>query len=449
MDIRQNHVRQLFEEGAALLQTGNMSEALVRLQAARKMEPSNPRILLYTGAALHGLKFFDDALECYERALHVEPDLGEVHNNRGNSLMALGRFSEAVESYSLAASLLPGSPVPLAAGATALQALGRISKAEFNCRSALALDPAFAAAHWNLALNLLLQGRYEEGWKEYEWRWLKPDFSSPCRHTDMPLWDGSTLAGRTILLHAEQGFGDAIQFVRYAPLVSQRGGHVVLECHPQLVSLFQSVYGVQTAVPFGAPLPHFDCQIPLLSLPYLFKTSLQTIPAHCPYVSVPDRYREKWSVLTATKPKSRRIGLAWSGKSYPDPLRTCRLDELAALSVGEITFFSLQLGEGAEQAASPPPGMNLIDLTSEIADFADTAALIEQLDLVISIDTAVAHLAGALGKPAFVMLPYAPDWRWMLDRSDSPWYPGMTLYRQDVSGDWGSVVCRIAAALKK
>lgn len=449
MTTRSILLQQLFTEGSDLLQGGNAAEALVRFQAALDLEPLNALLNLHAGAALHDLRRYAEAIACYRKALDSAPHMGEAHNNLGNSFMALGRFAEAIASFSTAAEFLAASPVPLTTRATARQALGNIAEAETDCRRALILDPAFAAAHWNLALNLLLQGKYAEGWREYEWRWRKPDFTSPSRHTDVQLWDGSPLNGRTILLHAEQGFGDTIQFIRYATLVAQRGGLVMVECQPQLMQLMKSVTGVQSVFPFGATLPSFSCQAPLLSLPHLFGTTLQTIPSPCPYFSITAAHREKWvSLLSAHRP-TLRVGLAWAGKSYPDPLRSCRLADFAPLATtNNTTFYSLQLGEGAEQAGSPPAGMALIDLTEQIKDFADTAALIEQLDLVISIDTAVAHLAGALGKPACILLPFAPDWRWLLERSDSPWYPAMRLFRQRQAGDWGEVISNVRTALE-
>ena len=445
-----NLLQLLFNEGSELLQAGRAEEALLRFQAALNSAPSNATLQLHAGAALHDLGRYAEAVTSYRKAADSAPGMGEVHNNLGNSLLALGRFTEAVASFSRASELLPSSPVPLAAKATALLALGNVAEAEADCRRALVLDPAFAAAHWNLALNLLLQGKYIEGWQEYEWRWLKPGFTSPSRHRDTPLWDGSRLQGRTILLHAEQGFGDAIQFVRYASQVAGCGGTVVVECHPQLVSLFKGIEGVQMVVPFGEPLPPFSCHSPLLSLPRIFETRVDTIPSRIPYISISLDQREKWETLTGTCSQSLRIGLVWAGKSYPDPLRTCRLEDLDPLAtVQNVTFYSLQLGPGAEQVGFPPAGMTLVDLTDKIHDFADTAALIEQLDIVICIDTAVAHLAGALGKPVFLMLPLAPDWRWLIDRIDSPWYPSMQLFRQKRSGDWGEVVDRVHVALKE
>jgi len=449
-DSLSDKVQQLFSKGSEFLQAGNAAQALVHFQAARNIDHSNVILHLHAGAALHDLGRYEEAIVCYRHVVKIAPSMGEAHNNLGNSLMALGRFAEAVDSFSKASELLPSSPVPLAVRATALQALGKVLDAEADCRRAVLLDPSFAAAHWNLALNLLLQGQYEEGWLEYEWRWLKPDFTSPLRHTGIPLWDGSPLKGRSILLHAEQGFGDALQFVRYALLVVERGGTVVIECHPQLVQLMKTVKGVQAVIPFGNPLPPLNCQAPFLSLPRIFGTTLQTIPAQCPYLSVCSEYREKWAALIPSHSTILRVGLVWAGKSYPDPLRSCQADVLAPLAGNKnAEFYSLQLGTGYEQIMYPPTGMTLIDLTEQIHNFADTAALIEQLDLVISIDTSVAHLAGALGKPVFLMLPFAPDWRWLLGCSDSPWYPSIQLFRQKQPGDWGSVISEVQTALDR
>ena len=447
MHLQVSQAKQLFLEGSKLLQTGNASAALTRFRVVLTVEPLNPLIHLHTGAALHDLGRYPEAAASYHQALELAPNMGEGHNNLGNSLMAMGLFRDAAECFTRAATILQTSPVPLTARATALQALGQVTESERDCRVALAIDPCFPAAHWNLALNLLLQGRYQEGWPEYEWRWRKPDFTSPCRHTDLPLWDGTPLDGSTILLHAEQGFGDAIQFVRYAPLVAARGGNIVLECHPQLVSLFQGVEGVRAVIPFGSPMPSFACQAPLLSLPLIFGTTLKSIPSRIPYISISDTYRRKWERITPFN-QELRIGVAWTGKKFPDPLRSCRLSDLTPLAdLQNAMFYSLQMGRGSEQTCSPPTGMRLVDLTGQIFDFADTAALIEQMDLVISIDTAVAHLAGAMGKPTFLMLPFAPDWRWLLERNDSPWYPTVRIFRQKLPGEWGNVVAGIHKTL--
>lgn len=444
-----NKQQQHFIEGSKLLQAGNSTAALVCFHKALTINPSNAILLLHAGAALHALCRYEEAASYYQRALSIAPCMGEIHNNLGNSLMALGRFAQAADSFSRASELIPASPIPRTARSTALQALGNIAEAEADCRRALMIDPSFAAAHWNLSLNLLLQGSYVEGWQEYEWRWQKPDFTSPVRHNNIRLWDGSPLNGRTILLHAEQGFGDAIQFIRYAQLVAAHGGRVLLECHPQLVSLFSEIDGIHAVVPFGSFLPPFSIQAPLLSLPRIFGTTLQNIPSGCPYLSIPAEHRKKWTALISAYTQTLRVGLVWAGKSYPDPLRSCHLTDLAPLASDRITFFSLQLGTGSEQTGSPPSGMQLVDLTDQIHDFADTAALIDQLDIVVSIDTAVAHLAGSLGKQVLLLLPFAPDWRWLLVRSDSPWYPTMHIFRQNQPCDWGNVIDLVRITLDR
>ena len=440
--------QRLLLEGSGLLQNGNSAAALVYFQQANDIAPSNPVILLHAGTALHNLERYEEAIACYHAAIRVAPRIGEVHNNLGNSLMALGRFADAADSFALAAQLLPLSPVPQAARATALQALGFITEAETDCRNALLIAPDFANAHWNLALNLLLQGRYNEGWTEYEWRWQKPDFTSPCRHTDIPLWDGSPLHDRTILLHAEQGFGDAIQFVRYVPLVASCGGNILLECHPQLVSLFQGIKGIPSVVAFGEHIPACDCQAPFLTLPRIFGTTLENIPASL-YLPVPTERLEKWHQRTAPY-SGPRVGIVWAGSSIHrnDNFRSMPLAFLSSLAkFTDIKFFSLQMGDAKYQLGLSPLAEHVVDLTDQICDFADTAALIEQLDLVICVDTAVAHLAGTLGKPVHLMLPFAPDWRWLLERNDSPWYPTMRIFRQKQPGDWVEVMNRIHSDL--
>ncbi|MBV5337952.1 MAG: tetratricopeptide repeat protein [Deltaproteobacteria bacterium] len=441
-------VHQLFAKGYSLLQAGNTAQALVCFQAAITLDPLNATLQLYSGAALHDLGRYDEAVASYLHAIQITPEMGEAYNNLGNSLMALGRFTEAADSFLRAAELLAASPVPLAVRCTALQAMGKVTEAEVDCRRAIQLDPGFAAAHWNLALNLLLQGKYEEGWQEYEWRWKKPDFTSPVRHNNIPLWDGSPLDGRTILLHAEQGFGDAIQFVRYVPMVVECGGNVVLECHPQLVSLFQGIKGVLFVAGFGEELPVCDCQAPFLTLPRIFGTTVENIPS-CHYLLITSERREKWQKQTSKYPYPR-IGIVWAGSSIHrnDISRSLPLEVFSSFAnLADIQFFSLQMGDAKRQLDLSPLAKRVVDLTNQIRDFADTAALIEQLDLVITIDSAVAHLAGSLGKPVWLMLAFAPDWRWLLERSDSPWYPSIRIFRQSIQGDWGVVVKEIKNSL--
>jgi hypothetical protein len=331
--------------------------------------------------------------------------------------------------------------------------MGRYEEAMPCLERAIGLRPDLAIIHWNRAIALLLEGRLTEGWAEAEWRFaytpaLRRDFPQPA-------WDGrSDLAGRTILLHAEQGLGDAIQFCRYAPMVAARGGgdRVVLECQPELAALLTTAPGVAQVVRRGDPLPPFELHCPLLSLPHRFGTTLATIPAAVPYLTPdPDKVRAWQSRLAADGP-GRKVGLAWAGSPghANDRQRSCRLSDFAPLAnVPGVTFYSLQLGPTGEQATNPPPGLRLLDPTADLRNFADTAALVANLDLVISVDTAVVHLAGALAKPTWVLLPFNPDWRWLRDREDSPWYPTMRLFRQSERGNWKSTIERVASELRE
>lgn len=400
--------------------------------------------ILQEGNRLHCGGAYAEALDLYNRATGWYPASGELFHNRANSLLELGRHEEAVAGYERAIHLLPGCAEPYTTKATSLLALGRSKEAEEACRAALAIDPGFPEAHWNLALALLLHGDYPQGWLEYEWRWLKRDFTTPVRHRSHPRWNGEGLEGGRLLVHAEQGFGDTIQFVRYLPLVASRGCKVLFECHRELVRLMESIEGVEKVIPFGEGLPEFAAHSPLMSLPMHFSTTLETVPAPCSYLAVPPRLLAAWRERIPDGDPIR-VGLAWAGRPKPDPNRSCPAPLLAPLAkVAGVSYLSLQVGISP---SCPQPDIGLIDLTDQIEDFADTAALIANLDLVISIDTSVAHLAGALGKPVWLLLPYAPDWRWLLDREDSPWYPTMRIFRQELPGDWSAPLAKLAAEL--
>jgi tetratricopeptide (TPR) repeat protein len=367
------------------------------------------------GNALQEQGRLEEAEQCYRTAIRLKPRLGEAHYNLGNAARAGGRLAEARAGY----------------------------------ERTIALEPRHAKAHWNRSLLLLAAGEFEEGWEEFEWRWRKPD--TPPRQFPQPLWDGSRLEGRGILLHAEQGLGDTIQFIRYAKLVEQAGGKVCFECPRQLAPLLESVEGIDILVEAGSALLGFDVHAPLASLPRLFGTTAARIPAGVPYLRVGEAFAEKWRRrLEGTG--GPRIGLVWAGNpQHPeDRLRSLRLEAFEPLAATQgVSWYSLQFGASASQAAHPPGGMNLVDLGPETEDFRDAAAAIQQLDLVISVDTAMAHLAGALARPVWVLLGYVPDWRWLLDRSDSPWYPSMRLFRQPRPGDWEAVIEAVADALEK
>jgi tetratricopeptide (TPR) repeat protein len=415
-----------------------------------EQSPGNADLHLGLGAMLHEKGRYEEALLVYDRALSTWPDLGAVYHNRGNTLLQMGRNAEAIACYRKAIERIPGFAEGYVTTATALQAMRKPYEAMAACHRALALDPGCAEAHWNLSLALLQLGEYEEGWKEFEWRWRKRGYTSKPRDFNRPLWDGSPLPGQTLLLHAEQGFGDSIQFARFIPLAAQRCGKVILETPLPLKSLLSGIAGVAGTVASGDPLPDFHAHAPLMSLPHILKIADNVLPCGIPYLSPSPEKMKLWSERFPPVREGFRVGLVWAGRKKPDPNRTCPLSRFAPLAeLRGVTFYSLQVGGDEPGALRTEEDLSLVDLTGDITDFSDTAALVSHLDLVISIDTGVAHLSGAMGKETWVILPYAADWRWMLDRGDSPWYPGMRLFRQDIPGAWPGVIARVRDALRE
>jgi tetratricopeptide (TPR) repeat protein len=383
----------------------------------------------------------DRAAACARMALSIQPRFAKAHRNLGQALLELNRSRDAIVEFQQSLSLEPDKPDALISLALAQRESGRTDLALAACERAVAIEPDNAAAHWQLAMALLTSGDLRRGFCEYEWRWRCSEFTSPNRNFPQPQWDGGDLSGKTILLHAEQGFGDSIQMIRYAPLVRDRGGRVIVLCRRELAELFASVNGIEQRIIEGETLPAFDLHVPLMSLPAAMGTTLQTIPNIVPYVRADPASIEQWKQkLAATSGK--RVGLVWLGSvAFGDQRRQIDAAMLHPLrTVAGVTFVSLQ----KPPAGAPVP---MIDLTSELNNFGDTAALVMNLDLVICCDTAVAHLAGALGKPTWLLLPTPPEWRWMQTREDSPWYPTMRLFRQPTPGDWRSVVTRVCGEL--
>lgn len=404
---------------------------------------------LRLGAALHAEERYEEAVAVYGHAVRLKPDFGVAYHNMGNSLLELGRWEEAIASYRHAIRLIPSFSEGYVTIATALMALHKPYEAMASCHRALASDPDCAEAHWNLALALLQVGQLETGWIEFEWRWKKRGFTSKARDFDQPLWDGSPMRGRTILIHAEQGFGDTFQFVRYIPMAAARGGTVVLECPLAQKALLAGVPGVSEVVASGEKLPEFDVHLPLMSLPLVFNTRMDNIPREIPYIFPQVDSIAAWADKFEGSRKFR-VGLVWAGRRKPDPGRTCPLQMFSPLAgVPGVRFYSLQMRNEMCSGDDAAVGLGLVDHTPEIRDFSDTAALVAHLDLVISIDTGVAHLAGAMGKETWVLLPYAADWRWLLDRYDSPWYPTMKLFRQESPGDWSGPVDSVCRELSR
>jgi tetratricopeptide (TPR) repeat protein len=446
--VRPDHAEALCNRGATLHELKRFEEALASYEQALAVRPNHAGALYNRGNTLRQLSRFDEALASYDRALALRPDHVEALNNRATALQHLNRFAEAVASYDRVLALKPDYVEAYSNRGKALHQLNRHDEALASYAKALALRPDHATAHWNEGLARLVCGDFERGWPAYEWRWKMPAMS-PARNFSQPLWKGDAdLAGKTVLLHAEQGFGDTIQFCRYVPMVAARGARVVLEVPPPLKPLLESLAGVQQVIARSEPLPQFDCHCALLSLPLAFDTRLETVPAAVPYLAAPPDRAALWARRLGPK-AGPRVGIAWAGRptNWNDRNRSIDVAALLGLAIPGITLVSLQkqLRTSDRELLAAQP--HIRRLGEELADFADTAAVIAQLDLVISVDTAVAHLAGALGKPVFILLPYAPDWRWLLERTDSPWYPTARLFRQPRPGDWDSLIAEVRVAL--
>jgi Tetratricopeptide repeat/Glycosyltransferase family 9 (heptosyltransferase) len=408
-------------------------------------------VLVNRGTTLHAMKRLDEALADFDQALTTMPGRAEVHYNRGNVLYTLKRFDDGIASYDRALTLQPGYAEAHANRGMALQDLKRFDEAIAGYVSARTVRPDFADAYYNEALCRLLTGDFKRGFEVYERRWDADQHRGFRRDFAQPLWTGTeAIAGKTILLHAEQGFGDTIQFCRYAPLLAMRGARVVLEVQEPLRTLMASLSGVAQILSRGEALPDFDLHCPLLSLPRAFATELGSMPNGVPYLRVAKDAVTQWSARLGASGR-RKIGIAWSGRPTHknDRNRSIALGDFLRVFDGiDATIVSLQREVRDADAAALRERADVIHFGEELKDFADTAALIENLDLVVAVDTSVVHLAGALGKPVWVLLPFMPDWRWLLDRDDNPWYPSLRLFRQDESRGWDNVIACVNAALR-
>jgi len=432
--------------GVLKAQTGEPTVAAALIARAIAGNPAAPAYHNNLGNVLQDLGRFRESLLCYEEALRLAPDYVEALVNLGNALNRLDRFPEALACYLEAQRLRPDDPAVYVNLGRALVEEGLPADSLACAEEALRLDPGNAEAHATRALIWLLEGDLGRGFPEYEWRWKLPAVRP--RPFAQPVWDGTPLRGRRILLHAEQGLGDTIQFLRLVPEVARAGGRVVVECQRALVELAGTVAGVEEVVAAGDPLPAFEVHAPLLSLPAILGVTLATLPGRTPYLRAPAPPAE-WPRLAPEG--TLLVGLAWAGNPSHrnDHRRSLDLSELAPLGeVRDVTFISLQDGPRAEQALEPPAGWSLSLLPRPWNELPWLAAAIERLDLVITVDTMHAHLAGALGRPVWVLLPFAPDWRWMRAREDSPWYPTMRLFRQPARGAWRPVIERVRSELE-
>jgi tetratricopeptide (TPR) repeat protein len=452
LSLRVDYADAYNNRGVVLHALKRFDEALIDYDAALDLQPKYADAFLNRSATQYELGHFDEALESSDRALASRLDSAEAHFNRGNALRALQRHEQAVASYERAIKLRPDYSEALNNFGVTLQQVRRFDEALSQYDRVHSLQPHFSDAHYNESLCRLLIGDFELGWQKYEWRWQTAQMESDRRIFAQPLWLGShDIAGKTILLHSEQGFGDTIQFCRYVPLVAALGPRVILEVQESLRELISTIAGPVEVVSRGDTLPAFDVHCPLLSLPLAFSTELATIPSATPYLRANPQAVIDWRMRLGW-PERRRIGLAWSGRPAHtnDHNRSIPLESMLPLLDGiDATFVSLQRDVRPADTKLLRERSDILHFGNDLKSFSDTAALIASLDLIVSVDTSVGHLAGALAKPVWLLLPHIPDWRWLLDRDDTPWYPTARLLRQDETRRWEPVITRVHACLRE
>lgn len=448
--LRPDNAAALASRGFTLHVLRRFDEALANYDRALALQLDNAEIHSNRSVTLFELKRFAEALASGDRALALRPDYPEAHLNRGNALSVLKRFDEALADYDRALALRPDNADAHTSRGVTFHMLKRFDDALQCYGRALAARPDFAEAHYNEGLCRLLTGDFDRGWRKHEWWRETAQLKHASWNFAQPRLTGSQeIAGKTILLHAEQGFGDTIQFCRYAARIAALGGRAILEVQRPLHDLMQTLPGAAQIMSRGDPLPDFDMHCPMLGLPLAFGTGLATIPCEMPYLSASAQAVANWSARLP--PKTRpRIGLAWSGRPEHNNDQNRSIDLASFLSPLEgidATLVSLQRDVRTADAIVLKARSDVIHFGEELKDFSDTAALATNLDLVIAVDTSVAHLAGALAKPVWVLLPFVPDWRWLLDRDDTPWYPTARLFRQDDGRQWDSAFGHLRAAL--
>jgi tetratricopeptide (TPR) repeat protein len=441
----------LLRRAAQLHQAGRLDEAEALYLEATRLEPGNPLAIHYLGVLAMQRGDLARSAGLMRQALAARPEIVDFHTNLGLCLRRLGHLAEAIECHRRAATLDPRNPIRHNNLAIALQEQGRIDEALETFGRALALDPDNAEAHYNRGLAYLVTGDYARGWEEYEWRARCREFAERnLTPAGLRPWRGEALAGRTLLVRREQGHGDMIQFLRFVPALAERAARVFVEAPAELEALARSVDARVTVIEPDRPPPEVDLYVNLMSIPRWLGVTLDEIPNGPPYLR-PDPVRcEQWRNRLAGHPGAK-VGLVWGGNPlhHNDRNRSCPLPLLAGLlAVPGYRWFSLQRGPSADQL-SLPAAAGVTDLGVLLQDYSDTAAAMNALDLVITVDTSAAHLAGALSRPAWVMVPHAPDWRWLRDRDDSPWYPSLRLFRQREAGDWHGVVEAMRIALQE
>ncbi len=462
--------------GTVLQELGKIDEAIASYKLATTLKPDYAMAHCNLGSALQELGKIDEAIAIYKKVISFKPNYVMAYDNLGSALQESGRLDEATACYRKAITLNPDYANAHCNLGSALQEFSKIDEAIKSYDRAISINPDMSIAHKNKSIALLLTENFKEGWPEYEWR-LRTKAHS-LRDLHKPKWDGSPLNSKSILVHAEQGFGDTIQFVRYLPMVKAQGGRVIFECHQNLFRLLKNCAGIDKIIENNSnrvPTVQFDVHTPLLSLPGIFGTTMDSIPSDVPYITVNSNLVQQWHTRLEHD-NDFKIGIVWAGnttfKNYHN--RSCSLADFAPLAeIPGLSFYSLQKGPASVETNNPPDGIKITDLKNELNDFTDTAAVMENLDLIISTDTAVVHLAGAIGKPVWTLLHSAPDWRWFLKRNDNPWYPrtksaedfprprqndvgltnglagraGMRLFRQTQLNDWVGVFKQVKNAL--
>ena len=428
------------------------SEALVWFEKAVQKDPNFIPALEHMASVKTSLKQFEEAIELCKKIITLQPKAMDTYATMAEALMNVGRFEEAVAEMKKALELKPWPGIYQALS----NAYARAGQPEVGLEyvdKAIAMDPSNAILHFNKSVILMLMGRLQDAWPEYEWRWKHPRMVGRNRRFNVPEWDGRPLEGKRILFHAEQGLGDTVFFGRYATLVArEKGGVPVMWVQNSMVELAKTIPGVKEVVGEAGPVPPVDYHLPIMSLPRVFNTSLETIPTEFPYITANPEKAAHWKEEFAKRTTKFKVGLVWEGGHF-QPENFLRSNSLAAYAplgeVPNVAFFGLQKGPAENQCENPPKGMDFTNLGPSIKDFSDTAAILANLDLLISIDTSVVHVAGAMGRPVWMLLAWSPGHMWMFKRDDSPWYPMFRIFRQPAFKDWVSPMERVKAELNK
>jgi tetratricopeptide (TPR) repeat protein len=435
----------LFRSLAAADQIPELEQTLRTLI---EFSPNDAYLLEQMGEILVRQDRADEAEPYFRRSVDSNPDTHAAWNGLGNILGQRGEFSDAEDCYLKSIEIQPTRAEARYNLGNALRQQNKVTDSIKALSKAIKLDPEFKLAHVHLAFSLFMNGDFEAAWPEYEWRWKIPNFPTPERPFSQPKWQGEHLNGKKILVHAEQGFGDTLQFARFTEIISNYGGEVILECAPSLTNLMKSAPDVAKTLARGDALPKFDVHVPLLSIPGILSMDLDAIPMQAPYLQSTVNKQEYWDDRLRF-PDHLKIGITWqtSTEQLSSSFKSCPLQAYVPFfGMEQVKWISLQKEIPTSDLPLPP---HLMDISNDLVDFTDTAAVISNLDLVISMDTAVAHLAGALGKPVWLLLSTAGDWRWMRDRSDSPWYPTMDIFRQAQFNDWNEIFIRIRPKIEK